>query len=55
MKNLQTEGSWQKVWLLLTESDLVVYHHRTDGMPLMSIALTGCRVTPADWMTQQKQ
>ena len=55
MKNLQHQGtSWQKVWILLTETDLVVYHQRTDGMPLMSIDLIGCRITPADWLTQQK-
>lgn len=55
MKNLERQSSWQKVWILLTETDLVIYNHRADGMPMMSVDLVGCRITPADWLTQQKQ
>jgi len=54
MKNLERQSSWQKVWILLSETDLVIYNQRADGMPLMSVDLVGCRITPADWLTQQK-
>ena len=54
MKNLETNTAWKKLWTILDENHLLIYYNRSELNLIHSVELTGCKITPADWLTKQK-
>lgn len=54
MKNLNTNSSWKKLWIVLEDSQLLVYFTKGDLSPSLMVDLVDAKVMPADWLTKQK-